>query len=98
MTDEQIIMLVFLIIAGLGLIFTFVGIFIILWQRRKAKLCQEMTHGIVVDYCYRGNGVIVPVVEYHVLGETYKKVRTFRGYITKSWRRDGEPYVRVTKK
>ena len=36
-------------------------------------------------------------VEYHVLGETYKKVRTFRGYIMKSWRRDGEPYVRVTK-
>ena len=56
-----------------------------------------MTHGIVVDYCYRGNGVIVPVVEYHVLGETYKKVRTFRGYIMKSWRRDGEPYVQVTK-
>lgn len=97
MTDEQIIMLVFLIIAGLGLIFIIVGIFIILWQRRKVKLCQEMTHGIVVDYRYRGNGVIVPVVEYHVLGETYKKVRTFRGYITKSWRRDGEPYVRVTK-
>ena len=56
-----------------------------------------MTEGKVVDYGYRGNGVIVPVVEYHVLGETYKKVRTFRGYIMKSWRRDGEPYVRVTK-
>ena len=97
MTDEQIIMLVFLIIAGLGLIFTFVGIFIILWQKRKVKLCQEMTHGIVVDYCYRGNGVIVPVVEYRVFGETYRRKRSFRGYVMKSWKSQEEPFVKVTK-
>lgn len=84
MIQQQIALLVFLIIGGLGLIFLIVGVILALLQKRKIKLCQEMTHGVVVDYCYRGNGVIVPIVEYRVFGETYKKVRTFRGYLMKS--------------
>lgn len=97
MTQQQIALLVFLIIGGLGLIFLIVGVILALLQKRKIKLCQEMTHGVVVDYCYRGNGVIVPIVEYRVFGETYKKVRTFRGYLMKSWKRNGQPSVQVTK-
>ena len=97
MSKEETTLFVFLIVGGLGAVFTVIGFLIIFLQKRKIHLCQDMTEGKVVDYGYRGNGVIVPVVEYHVLGETYKKVRTFRGYIMKSWRRDGEPYVRVTK-
>ena len=83
MSKEETTLFVFLIVGGLGAVFTVIGFLIIFLQKRKIHLCQDMTEGKVVDYGYRGNGVIVPVVEYHVFGETYRRKRSFRGYVMK---------------
>ena len=97
MSKEETTLFVFLIVGGLGAVFTVIGFLIIFLQKRKIHLCQDMTEGKVVDYGYRGNGVIVPVVEYRVFGETYRRKRSFRGYVMKSWKSQEEPFVKVTK-
>ena len=77
MSKEETTLFVFLIVGGLGAVFTVIGFLIIFLQKRKIHLCQEMTEGKVVDYGYRGNGVIVPVVEYRVFWRNLSKKKKF---------------------
>lgn len=83
MSKEETTLFVFLIVGGLGAVFTVIGFLIIFLQKRKIHLCQDMTEG--------------KVVEYRVFGETYRRKRSFRGYVMKSWKSQEEPFVKVTK-
>lgn len=85
------------VIIGIGLVLLIVGIGMIAGQKMKIKRCQEKTYGIVIGYRRRSRELLAPIVEYCVSGESYQKIRHFRGVIYKSWRHENEKPIEITK-
>ena len=96
MTQQDITFSLLLVIGGTGLVLLITGIGLIISQRHKIKRCQKKIYGTVIGYRRRSRELLVPIVEYHVSGETYRNARHFRGVIYKSWRRQSEAPIEIT--
>lgn len=79
MSELQIAWLELGIVGGLGAIFVFVGIIMVVVISRKNKLCTRQTDGVVTEHRFPGQGKMYPIIEYMVDGNNYQTKKQFRG-------------------
>ena len=92
MTNGQLAGMIFAVVGGPGLLLILIGVIIRLVQKKKMQACTMQTMGAVVDYRFRGEGRMQPVVEYEAGGKTYRVLRKFRGYVTVQKHNPAKPY------
>ena len=79
MSELQIAWLELGIVGGLGAIFVFVGIIMVVVIRRNNKICTRQTNGVVTGHRFPGQGKMYPIIEYIVDGNNYQTKKQFRG-------------------
>ena len=81
MTSEQIAILELFTVGGLGLTFIFAGLIAHIATKSRNNRCKYASVGKVVDYYYKGDMRVGPIVEFETReGATYRTKKTFEGY------------------
>ena len=79
MSELQIAWLELGIVGGLGAIFVFVGIIMVVVISRKNKLCTRQTNGVVTGHRFPGQGKMYPIIEYIAVSYTHLDVYKRQG-------------------
>lgn len=81
MTQQQIAVLELFIMGGLGLAFIIAGLITHMATKSRNNRCKYASVGKVVDYYYKGEMRVGPIVEFKTReGATYRTKKTFEGY------------------
>lgn len=81
MTQQQIAVSELFIMGGLGLAFIIAGLITYMATKSRNNKCKHASVGKVVDYYYKGDMRVGPIVEFETReGATYRTKKTFEGY------------------